>query len=49
LPNRAGQTALEIAGQQVESKGQGTPIMLPKRRAEIVNGCANVIELLQQG
>jgi uncharacterized protein len=47
LPNRDGQTPLAIARQQVETNGQGTPIVLPERRVEIIKGCAAIIEILQ--
>ncbi len=47
LRNRDGRTPLEIARQQIETNGQGTPIVLEGRRAEIVKGCAAVIEALQ--
>ena len=47
IPNRDGRTALQIALAQVESNGQGTPIVNPERRTQIVNSCSRIAERLR--
>ena len=46
--NCFGQTALEIARKQIDSGCKATPIASAPRKAEILTGCKQVIDLLQR-
>lgn len=48
IRNMQGQTALEIAAEQVSSFGGGTPLVNAGRRKEIVENCKLIIQLLQR-
>jgi hypothetical protein len=47
IASRDGRTALQIALDQVESNGKGTPIVNPARRTEIVTACREIAERLR--
>ncbi len=47
LRNTHGQTALEIALSQLETRCRSTPIVNDSRRTEIESGCREVVDLLQ--
>lgn len=48
IPNVDGRTPFAIASKQVESGGNGTPLVSDVRRREIIDGCSGVIGILRR-